>query len=79
MWLAAQSAGCKTRNVGVVSLFLEDFGGHVREGPASPLWARQVHDLERACDVLRARHCCASSQAQTSGAQSGGFPRTFRR
>ena len=53
VWLAAQSASCKKRKVGLVLLFPEDFGGHRREGPASPWSAREVLELERACDVRR--------------------------
>ena len=35
-WFAAQSARCKVRRVGLVLLFSDYFGGHVRDGPASP-------------------------------------------
>ena len=53
-WLAAQSARCKVRRVGMVLIFPEDFGAmHVRDGPASPWSSREFQDLERACDVRR--------------------------
>ena len=52
-WFAAQSARCKVRRVGVVLIFPEDFGGHVRDGPASPWSSREFQDLEGACDVRR--------------------------
>ena len=50
---AAQSARCKVRRVGLVLIFLEDFGGHVRDGPASPWSSREFQGLEGACDVRR--------------------------
>ena len=52
-WFAAQSARCTVRRVSMVLIFLEDFGGHVRDGPASPWSSREFQDLERACDVRR--------------------------
>ena len=52
-WLAAQSARCKVRRVGMVLIFPEDFGSHVRDGPASPWSSREFQDLEGACDVRR--------------------------
>ena len=53
LWLAAQSARCKVRRVGMVLIFPEDFGGHVKDGPASPWLSREFQDLEGACDVRR--------------------------
>ena len=50
---AAQSARCTVRRVGMVLIFPEDFGGHVRDGPASPLSSREFQELECACDVRR--------------------------
>ena len=50
---AAQSARCKVRRVGLVLLFPEDFGGHVRDGPASPWSSREFQDLEGSSDVRR--------------------------
>ena len=35
------------------ALFPEDFGGHIRDGPASPWSSREFQDLEGACDVRR--------------------------
>ena len=52
-WLAAQSARCKVRRVGVVLIFPEDFGGYVTDGAASPWLSREFQDLEGACDVRR--------------------------
>ena len=52
-WFAAQSARCTVRRVSMVLTFLEDFGGHVRDGPASSWSSREFQDLERACDVRR--------------------------
>ena len=37
----------------MVLIFLEDFGGHVTDGPASPWSSREFQDLEGACDVRR--------------------------
>ena len=44
---------CKVRRVGVVLIFPEDFGGHVKDGPASPWSSREFQELECACDVRR--------------------------
>ena len=52
-WFAAQSARCKVRRVGLVLMFPEDLGGHVRDGPASPWSSREFQELESACDVRR--------------------------
>ena len=38
---------------GLALLFPEDFGGHVRDGPASPWSSREFQELESACDVRR--------------------------
>ena len=48
-WFATQSAWCKVRRVGLVLIFPKDFGGHIRDGPAS----REFRELVYACDVKR--------------------------
>ena len=52
-WLAALSARCTSRRVSMVLIFPEDFGGHVRGGPATPRSSREFQDLESACYVRR--------------------------
>ena len=53
LWILTQSASCRSKNVGVLLIFPEDFGGHQSSGPASPWSSREVLDVVRTCDVRR--------------------------
>ena len=53
LWLINQSVPCRSKKVCILLVFLEDFGGHVDSGPASPLSAREVHDIVCTSDVRR--------------------------
>ena len=52
-WFAAQSARCRVRRVGMVLVFPEEFGGHVRDGLATPWSSREFQELGGACHVRR--------------------------
>ena len=53
LWILTQSASCRSKKVGVLLIFPEDFGGHQSSGPASPWSSREVLDIVRTCDVRR--------------------------
>ena len=58
-----QATQCSVRKVGIILVFPEDLGGHIRQGPASIWDLQELRRLDGSCDVQRgaAYMCCLAS------------------
>ena len=53
VWFADQSLLCVARPVALLFIFPEDFGGHHRDGPASPWALQELRQLQSVSDARR--------------------------